>query len=478
MPTPKTRFAPSPTGLIHMGNARTALLSALMGKHLQGTFLLRIEDTDAERSKPEYTQALMRDLCWIQCRWDEGPEIGGQFGPYWQSEREAIYDRYYQLLEQKGLAYPCFCSEEHLAITRKVQLSAGKPPRYPGTCRLLSAEEVATHRAAGHSAVLRFHVEDDAVIEFTDWVKGAQKYYGKDMGDFIIRRANGGPSFMFTNAIDDSLMQVTHVLRGEDHLTNTPRQLLILQALGMPRPEYGHISLILGSDNSPLSKRHGSKSLQHLREEGWLPIALINYMARLGHYYADNHLMSFAELAEKFSVDNLSKSPAKFDQQQMLHWQKEAVMQLDAAAFWQWLADGQMADAPRYELQLGEAKKQLFFEAIKPNVLFPEQAWQWFDIVFHTKLEWSPEARETLTAAGKNFFHVGIAAAEKLGNDIKAIAEQISTLTGAKGKALFMPLRLALTGEAHGPDFVALSQLLDQERIVQRLRAAQEICHA
>lgn len=473
----KTRFAPSPTGLIHMGNARTALFSALLAKNLAGSFLLRIEDTDAERSQDEYTQALMRDLVWIDCRWDEGPEIGGEFGPYWQSERETIYQRYYDKLEATKFAYPCFCSEEQLAVTRKVQLSTGRPPRYPGTCRHLSAKDIETKIAAGEQAVLRFHVKDEEIIEFEDMVKGAQKYYGSDIGDFVIRRANGGASFMFTNAIDDSLMQVTHVLRGEDHLTNTPRQLLILRALNMPEPRYGHISLIVGADNSPLSKRHGSKSLRQLREDGWLPTALLNYMARLGHYYSDNHFMTFAELAEKFNLENLSKSPAKFDPQQMRHWQKEAIMQLSDTEFWQWMSDYQMADAPRYEAQLSEEEKLNFVRAIKSNVLFPSEAWEWFNIFFEKKLEYTEEAKQHFKQAGVEFFDIAIAATEKLNNDLKAIAEQVKTLTQKKGKDLFMPLRFALTGVDHGPDFVAISALLNRDAMILRLKHAREFAH-
>ena len=461
-----------------MGNARTALFSALLAAKKDGDFLLRIEDTDRERSKDEYTQALQRDLCWIHCKWQEGPDIGGELGPYWQSERELIYNRYYEQLESLGLAYACFCSEDQLALTRKVQRAAGHAPRYPGTCRGLSEQEIVDKLAAGIKPVLRFNVDENKTIEFDDCVKGKQKFRGQDIGDFIIRRANGFPSFMFTNAIDDSMMQVTHVFRGEDHLTNTPRQLMILQALKMRTPDYGHISLILGNDGSPLSKRHGSKSLQSLREDGWLSIALVNYMARLGHYYADNDFMTFNQLAEKFDISNLSTSPAKFDPNQMRYWQKEAISKLTHEDFWHWLSDYQIADAPRYDSQLSEERKILFADAIKPNVMFPIDAWKWFDVFFSDKLIMSSDAKETVTNAGEEFFTLAIAAAEKIGKDIKEIALQIKAIKGVKGKALFMPLRIAITGEPHGPDFAAISALLSQEQIIQRLEKAKEMCHA
>ncbi len=224
----KTRFCPSPTGLIHLGNARTALFNALLAMQYQGTFLLRIEDTDVQRSKKEYYHTLTEDLLWLGLEWQEGPEKDQGKGPYFQSERQQIYHHYYQELAQKNSAYPCFCTEEELALMRKVQRASGKPPRYAGTCFGLSQETITQKLALGLKPTLRFHVPNDCCIEFEDLVRGVQKFSGRDIGDFIIRRADGTSPFMFCNAIDDALMGVTHALRGEDHLTNTPRQLLIL----------------------------------------------------------------------------------------------------------------------------------------------------------------------------------------------------------------------------------------------------------
>jgi nondiscriminating glutamyl-tRNA synthetase len=469
----KTRFAPSPTGLIHLGNARTALFSALYAEHTHGTFLLRIEDTDRERSKEEYTQALMRDLCWLGCKWGEGPDIGGEYGPYWQSEREAIYNRYFQILEQKGIAYPCFCSEEQLALFRKVQLSAGQPPRYPGTCRNLSTAEVAEKVARGLKPTLRFHVADNEVIEFTDLVKGSQKYLGSDIGDFIIRRGDGFPSFMFTNPIDDSLMKVTHVLRGDDHLTNTPRQLLILKALGLTAPIYGHISMITGADGAPLSKRTGSKSLQELHEEGWLPEAVVNYLARLGHYYADTRFMSFTDLATQFALENLSKSPARFDPQQLLHWQKEAVNHLNNDQFWQWIETDNNLNT-----RVPADAKTLFITAVKPNTVFPKDVDHWAHIFFGDTLPICEENVAILTDAGTAFFDEAIQACTDYQTDVKAIIHHLQQTLGVKGKALFMPIRVALTGEQHGPELALIAQLLGTDKMLQRFTRAKELCHA
>src|SRR3990167_7034335 len=310
----KARFCPSPTGLVHMGNIRTALFNALFVKGHHGIFLLRIEDTDKERSKAEYTTYLQEDLNWLGLEWNEGPGVGGKNGPYQQSERQAIYDKYYQELESQGLAYPCFCREEQLTLIRKIQRSQGKPPRYPGTCRHLTKEQVETKFREGEKAALRFKVDDETVVTFTDLVKGKQTFYGHDIGDFIIRRTDGTPPFMFCNAIDDATMGVNHVLRGEDHLTNTPRQIMMLEALHLPVPHYAHISLIIGGDGAPLSKRTGSRSVQELRAEGFHPIAIDNYLARLGHHYEEEtKLMSLDELAATFKIESLGSAPARFD---------------------------------------------------------------------------------------------------------------------------------------------------------------------
>ncbi|MSP53772.1 MAG: glutamate--tRNA ligase [Gammaproteobacteria bacterium] len=468
MHTVKTRFAPSPTGLIHLGNARTALFSALLAKHFQGTFLLRIEDTDLERSKEEYTLALEHDLCWMQCRWNEGPDIGGEYGPYWQSEREAIYNRYYKKLEELGRAYACFCSEEQLNISRKVQRIAGQAPRYAGTCRHLSESERQQKLAAGLKPVLRFQVDDGAVIEFEDLVKGKQKFLASDIGDFIIRRADGAPTFMFCNAIDDAFMHVTHVLRGEDHLTNTPRQLMILQALSLEAPIYGHISLILGSDGAPLSKRTGSKSIRELEELGWLSDSVLNYLARLGHYYVDNDFMSFQQLAEKFAINNLSSSSAKYDPQQMLYWQKTGVAQLSNDAFWHWISSDDQFSPDI----IPAALRDTFIQAVKPNVIFPKDAWHWANIFFANDWLVNPAQEESLQTTNPNFFNTALAAADTHGADLVAVVNAIKENLGVKGKQLFMPLRIALTGEEHGPELALIGQLLGAEKIKQRLNDA------
>jgi glutamyl-tRNA synthetase len=459
--TTKSRFCPSPTGFIHLGNARTALFNTLIARRDSGTFLLRIEDTDQERSKPEYTEKLMQDLCWLNCDWQEGAGAGGEHEPYWQSQRTNIYDKYYQQLIESKHAYPCFCTEDQLALSRKIQRSRGQPPRYPGTCRNLTADEQQAKFDAGEQATLRFYMPDDVTIEFNDLVKGVQSFAGQDIGDFIIRRANGTASFMFCNAIDDSLMGVTHAIRGEDHLTNTPRQIAILNALNLRLPGYGHISLILGQDGSPLSKRNGSRSISDLRQQGYLPLAVVNYLARLGHYYENTHFMSFEQLAAQFKNTSLSNSPARFDEQQLLHWQKEAIAEADGQQLWQWMGESVHKLIP-------QDKQTAFVELVKPNVLFPADALHWAEILFGHELNLSTESQQVINEADNQLFLLAINAVEQFSCDFKSILDFIKENTTIKGKQLFQPLRVALTGQLHGPEMAPIVSIMGKELVKKR----------
>lgn len=465
----KFRFCPSPTGLIHFGNVRTALFNVLLAHKLQGTFLLRIEDTDKERSKTEYTEALMADLRWLGLTWQEGPEVGGDKGPYWQSERQAIYDRYYAQLASGSShhAYPCFCSEQDLEAMRKVQRAQSQPPRYAGTCRHLSAADVAAKIAAGQTPTLRFRVPDGEAVEFTDLAKGPQRFLTDDIGDFIIRRADGSAPFMYCNAIDDALMGVTHVVRGEDHLTNTPRQILILQALELPLPQYCHISLIMGADHTPLSKRNGSRNMQTLREEGYLPVAIANYLARLGHYYGEEKLMTLPQLADGFDFSHLSRSAAHFDEQQLLHWQKEAVMSLSLPALKEWVKD-QVVHLDWVPTE----KQDAFLKTIQPNVLFPKEFDDWAKHLYAAELSFEPALRDILMSAGKLFFSTAIQAIQDEGLNYAHLQQALQKECHIKGRALFQPLRVVLTGVLHGPQLEDLLQLMGSTQAQRRFAAA------
>lgn len=458
----KTRFAPSPTGELHLGNVRTALFSWLLARKQGGSFLLRIEDTDAARSSEAACAGILADLRWLGLAWDEGPQAGGPRGPYRQSERAAIYARMFALLEEKGLTYPCFCSPEALAVQRKTQLAAGKPPRYAGTCAALSGAQVQAKLDQGLKPTLRFRVPPGLAVQFHDLVRGRQRLHSDDIGDFVIRRADGSAAFFFCNAVDDALMGVTHVLRGEDHLTNTPRQLLLLEALGLPAPQYGHVSLILGADNAPLSKRHGSTSAGELRARGFLPGAVINCLARLGHFYESGAYLGLDELAQGFAVERLGAAPAHFDEAQLLHWQRQAVAHADAVALWHWFGAEVHSRVPA-------AGQEAFTHAVGANVVFPEDALPWAQILFSDACECRAEAQAAIAAADPRLFAVARQALDGAGSRYDRFIERLKGLTPLRGKALFQPLRAALTGRLDGPDLASLFPLLGEERIRRRL---------
>ncbi|MFP5344859.1 MAG: glutamate--tRNA ligase [Gammaproteobacteria bacterium] len=461
----KTRFAPSPTGHIHMGNTRVALFSALYARHRRGLFLLRIEDTDLERSAARYIEALKEDLRWLGLAWQEGPEAGGPHGPYRQSERLDIYERYFNELRERDLAYPCFCSAQELALSRKAQLAGGRPPRYAGTCARLSEAEIQSRLEQGLRPTLRFRIPAGTAVEFEDLVRGPQRFSSGDIGDFIIRRADGTPAFFFSNAVDDALMGVTHVLRGEDHLSNTPRQMLLLQSLHLDVPRYAHLSMIVGPDGAPLSKRHGSRSVCELRESGYLPEAVNNYLARLGHHYESNELLSPEQLAAGFDLGHLGRSPVRFDNAQLQHWQQLALARADSDELWAWMGCKVHEKVP-------QAQRVAFVNAVRHNVTLPGHALLWAHILFDDHLELSQTAREAIAQAGREFFQQAAAAHEKHPDDFKALANEIKARTGKSGKALYQPLRAAVTGELDGPEMAHLLSLLGVRRVAQRLLAA------
>lgn len=464
MTTLRTRFAPSPTGYLHLGNVRTALFNALLAGHSAGAWVLRIEDTDAQRSKPEYVAALLEDLRWLGLHWSEGPEVGGKAAPYAQSQRGAIYAAYYQQLQAAGLVYPCFCSAAELALSRKVQRAAGRPPRYAGTCAHLSVAEQEARLQRGLTPTLRFRCPPGKVVEFTDLVRGEQRFNSEEIGDFIIRRADGSPQFFFANAVDDARMGITQVLRGEDHLTNTPRQLLLLEALGLPAPQYGHVALIVGSDGGPLSKRDGALSVRELREAGYFPDAVLNYLARLGHHYVgQDGWMSLAELAAAFNTAHLGRSAAHYDHAQLLYWQAEAVRHASVPQLWAWMGHAVQKLVPA-------GCHEDFSLAVRPNIRFPAEAKFWAERLFSTA-EWglNEEGKEFISTAGTEFFSHALAAYNEHGSAYKPLLESLKQRTQLKGKQLFMPLRIALTGESAGPELARILELLPADITRQRL---------
>lgn len=478
----KTRFAPSPTGEIHLGNLRTALFNALVAQGHAGIFLLRIEDTDAERSRDEYVSALQTELQWLGLNWQEGPGIGGGAAPYQQSARAEIYAHHFQTLEQHDHAYPCFCSPEELSIARKVQQASGRPPRYPGTCARLTPEQRQAKLAQGINPTLRFRVPDGREIAFDDLVRGRQSFRSDDIGDFVVRRGDGSAAFFFCNALDDALMGVTHVLRGEDHLANTPRQLLILEELGFAAPQYGHIALIVGDDGSPLSKRNGSSSIRELREAGILPLALINHLARLGHTYEADGFMALNELATQFDLGRMGRAPARHDPAQLLHWQKEALARSTDVELWDWMTARTYQDGQQIQALVPAGAEHNFVRTVRENILMPLDAYLWAGNLYAPADAFDPDARQVVQSAGSEFFRQAQATLTET-DDFKTYTKALSVASGCKGKDLFMPLRAAVSGQLsdperggiwrHGPELARIWALLGSARLRERLQAAE-----
>lgn len=460
-----TRFAPSPTGLLHLGNARTALLNFLAARKAGGRFILRVEDTDEARSNEDFMQALFADLHWLGLAWDEGPDIGGPHAIYRQQHRRAIYEEWLSRLDAEGLTYPCFCTPAELNIARKRQLAAGQPPRYSGTCRDLTPEERADRLVRGLPAALRFRVPPGQVVSFVDLVHGEQRFNTDDIGDFIIRRTDGSTAFFFSNAVDDALMGVTLVLRGDDHMTNTPRQILLLQALGLRVPQYAHVALLLGMDGAPLSKRHGDTSVRELRERGYLASALRNHLVRLGHSCVTDGWLDDAALIADFDLKRLGRAAAKFDDAQLRHWQKEAVAHLATDEFIKWIGA---------ELPAGlDAQRQVqFVNAVRGNVELPADAKVWAKVVFGKLDVFEPAALAAIREAGEGFFVQAASALGQPGVEFKQAVKALGQATGKKGPALFMPLRAALTGFTHGPELGPMLALLPVAEVRARLEHA------
>jgi len=460
--TAVTRFAPSPTGSLHLGNARTALFNLLLARRLGGRYVLRIEDTDLERSAERYLSGLINDLHWLGLQWDEGSDIGGPSAPYRQSERIATYREFFARLERSGQTYPCFCSPLELDLSRRAQLAAGRPPRYAGTCKGLSAEERDRKAASGIRPTLRFAVPEGKRVEFNDFVRGPQQFASDDIGDFIVRRADGNAAFFFCNAVDDALMGVTHVLRGDDHLTNTPRQILLLEALVLGAPQYGHVALITGADGAPLSKRHGSVSVQEFRERGFLPEAIVNHLFRLGHSSDQDGWLSLADMPAHFRVDHLGRAPARFDETQLAHWQKEAIARAPADELERWLT-------PLLPPAASPAQIAQFVEVVRPNVVLPDDARPWVEVIFGELPAVAEDDRRVAQEARPEFFTAAVKAFDVHGSDLKALTAELRTATGRKGAALYAPLRVALTGRSHGPELAPLLKLIPPATIRRRL---------
>jgi len=458
----RVRFAPSPTGLLHVGNARTALFNWLLARGHGGTLVLRIEDTDAERSTRESEQGILEDLRWLGLDWDEGPDAGGAHGPYRQSERLDLYRSYATELIENGHAYHCFCSAEELDADRRAALEAGRPPQYSGRCRDLAPEAVAGRLAAGHPAVVRFRVPQGRTVAFKDLVRGTVQFETGVIGDPVLVRSDGHPAYNFAVVIDDALMAITHVVRGEDHISNTPRQVLLYEALRFEPPVFAHLALVLGPDHTPLSKRHGATSVAEFRNRGYLPEALVNYLALLGWSPGGgDELLPAPELARRFSLEHVGHSAAVFDVEKLAwvnrHYLRAAdPVRLAELALPHFIRAGYVTDAT------GEARSYLaeIVPLASGSVDRVEQMPSRLAFLFDFDPRRScgrADVQEVLGEAGAGDVITALArelaAAPRLDRDaFRAAAGRVKAATGRKGKHLFHPIRVALTGEAGGPE--------------------------
>ena len=457
----RVRFAPSPTGQLHVGNARTALFNWLLAHGKDGTFILRIEDTDAERSTRESELGILDDLRWLGLDWDEGPDVEGPHGPYRQSERVRLYASYANELLAGGHAYYCFCSAQKLDADRKEMLATGRPPRYAGTCRGLSMEEGQARMEAGERPVIRFKVPAGIDVTFNDVVRGDVTFNSEVIGDPVLVRSDGRPAYNFAVVVDDALMEITHVIRGEDHISNTPRQVLLYQALGFPPPLFAHLSLVMGPDHTPLSKRHGATSVSEFRQRGYLPEALVNYLALIGWSPGgDQELLPVDELARRFALEDVGHSAGIFDQEK-LSWMNRHYMKaaspgrLAAESVRYFAAHGFIQQRTEAAMEYLSSLLPLAVASVDRLEEIPDRvrfifAFDADDAVNRPDVAAvlrEPAARQVIAAL----------AAELTGpvfdrETFRAAAARVKERTGQKGKALFHPIRAALTGETGGPE--------------------------
>jgi nondiscriminating glutamyl-tRNA synthetase len=462
-----------------MGNARTALFNWLFARKFDGTFVLRIEDTDMERSTLQSEEQIFEDLRWLGLDWDEGPGVEGDFGPYRQSERAQLYRDYARQLLTSGAAYRCFCTPEELEHKRQAQLKAGLMPRYDGTCKKLSAPEIEAQTARGLLYTLRFAIKEK-LIQVDDAVRGRVTFEGANLGDFIILRSDQSAAYNFAVVVDDHLMRITHVIRGEDHLPNTPRQILIYRALGWETPVFAHLSMIMGPDHTKLSKRHGATFVHQYREKGYLPEALVNYLVLLGWSHPESkEIMPLEEIKENFTLERVAKSAAVFDIGKLNWMNGHYIRSYDPVKLTE-LARSYL-EKTDFDLNSRESSWLIkVVEAVRGNLEYLSQIPEYAEVFF--KLDWERASRReevqailkeesTLKVIGA--WKEELAKVESLDASIyRQMAGQVKAITSCKGKSLFHPLRVALTGRASGPELEILLPILGKEECLRRLELA------
>ncbi len=470
---PRVRFAPSPTGQLHIGNVRTALYNWLFARKTGGTFILRIEDTDVERSEGRYETQLLADLKWLGLDWDEGPDVGGPYPPYRQSDKMEVYRAYAEQLIQEQKAYYCFCSAEELERERQQALAEQRQPIYSGKCKRLDPAEVERRRAAGEPGAIRLKIPERP-IRFHDIVRGSVEFSNEVVSDPIIVRSSGMPVYNYVVVIDDADMKITHVIRGDDHISNTPKQVAVYEALGLPVPEFAHLSTILGPDRERLSKRHGATSISHFREMGVLPEALMNYLALLGWAPSggDREIFPKDELIRGFTLERVTPSPAIFDNEK-LNWLNRHYIKNSPARVVHEMGIGFLRRAGLLPPTLNANVRSWadrVIDLLAPYVDRMEQLPERAGILFNfdpVKAVSNPENAEVLQGGKALPVLEGFAKRASQETPLaperfKEIMNELKAETGAKGKDLFHPVRVALIGAHSGPDFDRLIPLMEE----------------
>ena len=477
----RVRYAPSPTGHLHIGNARTALFNYLFARNQNGKFIIRIEDTDQKRNIEGGEESQLRYLKWLGIEWDESIDVGGEYGPYRQSERTEIYQKYTEELLEKGLAYHCYCTSEELEKEREEQQANSQMPRYSGKCRNLTAEQRAELEGEGREPSIRFRVPSNTEIKWNDIVKDEVSFESEGIGDFVIVKKDGTPTYNYAVAIDDYLMKMTHVLRGDDHISNTPKQILVYEALGWTPPVFGHMTLIVNENRRKLSKRDESiiQFIEQYKELGYLPEALFNFITMLGWSpVGEEEIFSKEQFIEIFDPARLSKSPALFDTSK-LRWMNNQYMKkldLDEVVA---LSVPHLVKAGKVEEARDAETEQWVRDLValyQEQMSFGAEIVELTEMFFKKEIDYSEEAKAVL--AEEQVPEVLKAFAEEISSleefsadEIKAATKAVQKATGQKGKKLFMPIRVATTGETHGPELPKAISLLGKETVLARLQS-------
>lgn len=456
----RVRFAPSPSGSLHIGNVRTALFNWLFARKNNGKFILRIEDTDVERTFQDAYKGILEDLSWLGLDWDEGP--------YKQSERLEIYRKYAQEFLEKGIAYKCFCTPEELEREREEAIREGRPPRYSGRCAKLTPEEVKSLEKEERSYSIRFRIPPDIHSIVDDIVRGRIDFdVNAITGDFIILRSDGMPTYNFAVVIDDYLMNITHVIRGEDHLSNTPRQLLIYKAIGVEAPRFVHLSMIVGSNHSKLSKREGSFSVKDLKSQGFLPESVINYLALLGWSPQGEEIKTREELIKEFSIEDVSPSPAAYDEAKLRWINRQHILRMDIEKLLDYTEPflGEFNKYPKDWLGKAILSIREYAETLKD---IPEQLEKYY--LKEGEIARYIEEIKNGKKAIETFLNL-LKKTDDLSSIDKMFKEAIS-ISGLKGRRFYHPIRIAITRHNSGPELVELIPILGKEKCIERLENA------